>query len=261
MRMKQRTTRSSILGVAVLLAFLAAWQVAAVLADSPFLPGVTDALGAFADLALRGDLEGYSLLTHVAVSLTRIASGFSLACLLGIPLGLVMGLYPSVYRSARTVIEPIRFIPPIAWIPIVIVAIAGFSRYLFIIWLGAFFPILISTLAGVPRVNPVHLDVARVHGASRGYLIRRVVVPSILPEIFSGMRVGLGVGWMTIVAAEMLGGENIGLGRLVLKYAELFKLDYSVAGMVLIGLLGLLLNEAFIQAEKRFFRWRWEVTV
>ena len=259
--MKQRRWQDSILGLTVLVGFLAAWQLAAVVVRSPFLPGVTDTLGAFADLALHGDLDGYSLLTHVAVSLTRIAAGFGLACLLGIPLGLLMGLYPSVYRSARTIVEPIRFIPPIAWIPIVIVVIAGFSRYLFIIWLGAFFPILISTLAGIPRVNPVHLDVARVHGAPRGYLIRRVVIPSVLPEIFAGMRVGLGVGWMCIVAAEMLGGENIGLGRLILKYAELFKLDYSVAGMVLIGLLGLLLNEAFIQAEKRFFRWRWEVTL
>jgi len=259
--MNNRTRKNWILGLAVLLGFLAAWQLAAAVANSRFFPGFTDTLGAFADLASHGDLEGYSLVTHVAVSLTRIAGGFTLACMVGIPLGLLMGLYPSVYRSARTVIEPIRFIPPIAWIPIVIVVMTGFSRYLFIIWLGAFFPVLISTLAGVPRVNPIHLDVARVHGASRGYLIRRVVVPSVMPEIFAGMRVGLGVGWMTIVAAEMLGGENIGLGRLVLKYAELFKLEYSVAGMVLIGLLGLLLNEVFIRGEKRFFRWRWEVTV
>jgi NitT/TauT family transport system permease protein len=129
------------------------------------------------------------------------------------------------------------------------------------IWLGAFFPILITTIASIPRVNSVHINVARVHGANRGYIIRHIVIPSVLPEVFAGMRVALGVGWMVIVAAEMIGGALIGLGYLILKYSELLMIEYSIVGMILIGIIGLLMNEILVQIEKRLFKWRSEVVV
>ena len=165
-----------------------------------------------------------------------------------------------LYRT-RSVIEPIRFIPPLAWIPIAIVFMVGFNRYVFLIWLGAFFPIFITTLLSVTRVNPVHVNVAKVFGASRMYIIRKIVLPSVLPDIATGMRVGLGVAWMCILAAEMIGGEMIGVGRLILKYAELLRMSEILVGMVIIGMIGFIMNEIFIMVENYVFRWRSEISI
>jgi len=242
--------------------FIGLWQLMATMIKSPFFPDVMETLAAFIDLVKHGDLKGYTLLMHIEASLIRIGAGFGLACLIGIPLGLVMGLFPVVYEGSRAVIEPIRYIPPIAWIPLIIILLRGFSRFVFIIWLGAFFPILINTLTSIPRVTPIRINVARVHGADRSYIIRHIVIPSVLPEILAGMRVGLGVGWMCIMAAEMIGGiAMIGLGYLILEYAELLMIEYSIVGMVLIGIIGLIMNEVLVQIEKRLFKWRWKVVV
>jgi ABC-type nitrate/sulfonate/bicarbonate transport system permease component len=242
--------------------FIGLWELVAITIKSPFFPDVIETTAAFIDLVKHGDLEGYTLLEHIGASLIRIGAGFGLACLIGIPLGLVMGLFPITYEGSKSVIEPIRYIPPIAWIPITILLLRGFSRYVFIIWLGAFFPILMNTIASIPRVNPVHINVARVHGADRGYTIRHIVIPSVLPEVLAGMRVGLGVGWMCIMAAEMIGGEMIGLGYFILKYTELTGLiEYSIVGMVLIGVIGLIMNEVLVRIEKHLFKWRWKVVV
>ncbi|UCH70658.1 MAG: ABC transporter permease [Candidatus Bathyarchaeota archaeon] len=259
--MKKIVVSDKILNILVILGFIGLWQLMATIIESPFFPDVIETMVAFVDLAKHGDLDGYSLLIHIEASLIRIGAGFGLACLIGIPLGLIMGLFPITYEGSRSVIEPIRYIPPIAWIPLVIVLLRGFSRYVFIIWLGAFFPILINTLTSIPRVNPVHVNVARVNGADRGYIVRHVVIPSVLPEVLAGMRVGLGVGWMCIVAAEMIGGEMIGLGYLILKYAQLLMIEYSIVGMVLIGIIGFTMNEVLVRIEKRLFKWRWEVVV
>ncbi len=250
-----------LLNIIAILVFVILWELVAITVKSPFLPDVVETTAAFIDLAKNGDLEGITLFDHIITSLGRIGAGFGLACLIGIPLGLVMGLFPITIEGSRSVIDPIRFIPPIAWIPIVIVLLRGFSRYVFMIWLGAFFPILITTIASIPRVNSVHINVARVHGANRGYIIRHIVIPSVLPEVFAGMRVALGVGWMVIVAAEMIGGALIGLGYLILKYSELLMIEYSIVGMILIGIIGLLMNEILVQIEKRLFKWRSEVVV
>lgn len=241
------------------LAIVAAWQVATWLYASVFFPSPLQVLRAFADLALHGDVLGNSLLLHMGWSLTRVASGFALGVALGVPLGLLMGLYTPLYARTRTAIEPFRFISPVAWIPLTIVLLSGFSRYVFLIWLGAFFPIFVATLVGVPRVETIHRNVAKVHGAGRWYIVRRVVIPSVLPDILGGMRVGMGNAWMTIVAAEMSGAETTGLGRLMVNYAELIRIPEIVVGMILIGALGFAMNEGLLRVEKRVFRWRWEV--
>lgn len=228
---------------------------------SVFFPGPAEIWGAFVNLAANGDVEGIGLGVHIWWSLVRIFAGFAAACVLGIPLGLIMGLWPKLYNRTRAVLEPIRFIPPIAWIPMAIVLLVGFSRYAFLIWLGAFFPIFINTLLSVTRVNPIHVNVAKVFGAPRGYIIRKIVLPSVLPDIATGMRVGLGIAWMCIVAAEMIGGEMIGVGRLILKYAELIRMGEIIVGMLVIGVIGFAMNEVFIAIERYIFRWRSEISI
>ena len=254
-----RRGRTWINNLLVLAAFVVMWHVAAVIYDSPFIPKPYDVWLALERLTVKGDVNGHTMWAHTQASLMRVLAGFAAAVVMGVPLGLLMGLYPSLYQGTRSLSEPLRFIPPLAWIPIALVTMTGFSRYVFIIWLGAFFPIFVATLVGVPRVEILHKNVAMVHGASKGWIVRKVVIPSILPDIFGGMRVGLGVGWMCIVAAEMIGGDSLGLGKLILKYAEMLRMSEIVAGMIVIGLLGLIMNEILLAFERHLFRWRWEV--
>lgn len=255
-----RRARVWITNALVLLVFLALWEVVAELYRSPFIPGPSAVWRAAVKLGTLGDVNGHTLWAHTLQSVLRVLAGFVAAVVLGVPLGLLMGLFPGLYQGSRSLIEPLRFIPPLAWIPIALVTLTGFTRYAFIIWLGAFFPIFIATLIGVPRVEILHKNVAEVHGATRGWILRKVVIPSILPDILGGMRVGLGVGWMCIVAAEMVGGDSLGLGKLIMKYGELLRMPEIVVGMIVIGLCGLFMNEILLLIEKRLFRWRWEVS-
>ncbi len=261
LKFKRETYKSTLNNFASLVCFILLWELLSIVVSSPFFPGPLDVIKAFLVLLVEGDIEGISLLSHITASVSRVLLGFSLAVVTGIPLGLVMGLRRTVYGSVKSILEPLRFIPPIAWIPLAIILLTGYARYMLIIWLGAFFPVLLNTITGVQTTNPVLVDVAKVFGADKKTIIMKIVFSNALPEIFAGMRIGLGVGWMCIVAAEMIGGEMAGLGWLILKYGELLDVASMVVGMVLIGVIGLLMNEAFLRAEKNLFRWRKEVTL
>jgi len=259
--MKYRTIVFNLLVVAVAIGL---WESAAFIANSKFFPGFVDVGEAFVKIAVFGDNEGYYLWQHAVASVLRVLAGFSIACVTGISLGLLMGLKPSTYNMSKSIVEPLRFIPPIAWIPLAILLLSGYSRYVFIIWLGAFFPILINTIAAVRRTSPVLVDVAKTFGANKRETISKVVVPSALPEIAAGMRIGLGVGWMCIVAAEMiplLGTGPVGLGHLIWNYTGLLRVDVIVVGMITIGLIGLAMNEISLQIEKHLFKWRREIKI
>lgn len=247
--------------LSVVILFILLWSLFVQLAHSSYIPTPVGVAKAIAHLVVKGDFEGYSLWRHAWASFVRVLSGFSLALIMGVILGLLMGLFPILYDTTKVIIEPIRFIPPLAWIPVAIVLMRGFSRYVFIIWLGAFFPIFISVLASIPSVDPILKDVIKVYGGTRFDIIRKNIFPSIMPEILSGAKIGLGVSWMCIVAAEMIGGENVGLGRLILKYADLLKTNEIVVGMLLIGIIGYLSNEVMLRLEKYLFRWRTNMTL
>lgn len=244
-----------------LFGFLLVWTFVSWLMQSQFFPSPWLVFKAFIDLLIEGDIEDVKLGMHIIQSLLRIFGGFGAACLLGIPLGLLMGLYPMVYDSTKAIIEPVRFIPPVAWIPLVIVLLVGFSRFVFVIWLGAFFPIFIGTLLSVRGVNPLHVDVPKSFGATRMYIVRKIIIPSVLPDIFTSMRVGLGIAWECIMAAEMIGGERVGIGIMILKYAQLIRMEVIIVGIVIIGLIGFCLNEIFILVEKKVFRWKEIVSI
>lgn len=253
-----KDTFYSLLAIAV---FLCIWSIIIRIVNAIYFPTPEGVVTALFDLAANGDLEGYSLSQHAWASFVRVFAGFSAAFVLGVTLGLLMGLYPMTYEVTKIIIEPIRFIPPIAWVPMAIVLLMGFSRYVFIIWFGAFFPIFINVLTSVPRVEPLLKDAVRVYGGSWFDIIRKVIIPFITPEILSGARIGLGTAWACIVAAEMIGGETIGLGRLILKYSELLMTNEVVVGMLLIGIIGLLCNETILRIEKRLFKWRSQISI
>jgi NitT/TauT family transport system permease protein len=256
-----RGARTIVLNVGVLALAWMVWQFTARAAGSSFFPGPASVVNAYREILQGGDVQGYQLWAHVWASLVRVFAGFAAAAVTGVALGMVLGLKPVIYNATKTIVEPLRFIPPIAWIPLAIVLLSGFSRYAFIIWIGAFFPVLVATMAGIQRVSPLLIDVGKAFGARRPFIILRIVAPGALPEIVAGMRIGLGVGWMCIVAAEMIGGENLGLGRLMMNYADLLRVDMVIVGMITIGIIGYVTNEILLLVEQRLFAWRRAVKV
>ena len=241
--------------------FLLAWAVIQNTTTSSYFPTIGGVEKAALELATQGDNQGFSLIEHAWASSLRVLCGFGLALVMGVTLGLLMGLYPSIYENSKVIIEPIRFIPPIAWIPMAMVLLRGFTRYVFIIWVGAFFPIFISVLTSIPRVETILKDSVKVYGGSRWDILKKIVIPSVTPEILAGARIGLGDSWMCIVAAEMIGGEPVGVGRLILKYADLLNMNAVVVGMILVGIIGFACNEVLLQIERHQFRWRSQITL
>jgi NitT/TauT family transport system permease protein len=241
--------------------FLMAWAIIQNTTTSSYFPTIGGVEKAAVELVTKGDNHGFSLLQHAWASSLRVLSGFGLALVMGVTLGLLMGLYPSIYENSKVIIEPIRFIPPIAWIPMAMVLLRGFTRYVFIIWVGAFFPIFVSVLTSIPRVETILKDSVTVYGGTHWDILRKIVIPSVTPEILAGARIGLGDSWMCIVAAEMIGGEPIGVGRLILNYADMLNMNAVVVGMVLVGVIGFACNEVVLLIDKRLFRWRSQITL
>ncbi|MFW9925682.1 MAG: ABC transporter permease [Candidatus Thorarchaeota archaeon] len=234
------------------------WFLIAVVARSSLI----EVYDAFIRLVTEGDSEGYFLINHVSLSLFRVILGFVFAIITGVPLGIAIGRYRVFDSVLSPVVEAMRPIPPIAWIPL---AILMFSRNLlgaqvFIIWVGAFFPILINTTTGVKRTEPVHIDVAKTFGAGEIQILQKIVIPSAGPEIFAGFRIGFGIGWMCLVAAEMIGG-GLGLGYLIWIMWQVGRTGAVIISMFLIGLIGFLVSYFFLIIEKRLLKWRQTVSV
>ncbi|MFW9974289.1 MAG: ABC transporter permease [Candidatus Thorarchaeota archaeon] len=234
------------------------WHLISIISRS----SLEEVLTAFIQLVTEGDSEGYFLIDHVRMSLTRVVIGFAFAMATAIPLGIAIGRYRLFESVLGPVVEAIRPIPPIAWIPL---AILMFYRNMlgaqvFIIWIGAFFPILTNTTTGVKRTEPVHIDSAKTFGASELQILSKIVIPSAGPEIFAGLRIGFGIGWMCLVAAEMIGG-GLGLGYLVLIMQQIGRTGAVIISMLLIGLIGFLITFFFLFIEKRLLKGRQTVSV
>lgn len=248
-----------ILLAAKLLGLILLWQGISLVVHSVFLPTPHQVWTTFWRLILQGDIQGYTLLQEVWASLKRVLSGFALALIVGIPVGIIFGLSNKTYQWAKLLVEPVRFIPPLAWVPLAIIFLKGESRFTFIIWIGAVFPILITTMSGVKTLDNNLWEVGRAMGASKWQAITKIAIPAAVPHMLSGARLGLGIGWACIVAAEMVGGGDGGLGILIINYGQLLQIDAVVACMIIIGTLGYLLNEIFVIAERKLFPWRKDI--
>jgi NitT/TauT family transport system permease protein len=239
--------------------FLAGWALLAAWMGSAFVPTPGLVAQTFIHVAVNGDTMGISLPQHIWASLQRVLAGFALAAGVGVPLGLLLGLNKALYRASSVITEPLRFIPPLAWAPMAIILMRGTQRYIFIIALGSFFPILLAAMSAVARANPLHLQVAKVFGFGPLWRVFKIVIPGGLPEIVTGLRISLGISWGIIVAAEMIGGGVDGLGRMMLTHAEFLQTEIVVIGMILVGVLGFVMNHVLLLIESRLFRWRQEV--
>jgi ABC-type nitrate/sulfonate/bicarbonate transport system permease component len=192
------------------------------------------------------------LFRHIGASLTRVLSAWCLAGLIAIPLGLAMGRLPRFERLADPVVELIRPISPLAWIPLAILwfGIGEFGK-IFVVLVGTFFPTLIATVAGVKRIDPVLIHAGQVLGCTdRASLFRKVVLPAALPNIITGLRISFGTGWAAIIAAELVAARS-GLGYLISNGMEILRADKVLVGMAVIGVLGVLFDSLFRFIHRR----------
>ncbi len=190
-----------------------------------------------------------------AASLLRIAVGFGIGAALALPLGLLMGAKPRVYELFNPILQVLRPIPPIAFIPLSILWFGlGNPPAFFLISLGAFFPILMNTIAGVRNVDAIYLRAARNLGAGEWTLFWRVMIPAAMPYILAGVRIGIGVAFIVVIVAEMI-AVNAGLGYRILEAREYFWSDKVIAGMATIGLAGLGIDLAMGRLNAWLLRW------
>ncbi|MDX1952980.1 MAG: ABC transporter permease [Verrucomicrobiota bacterium] len=241
-----------LLPAGVVLLFLIAWHVGVNISGSDIFPTPVQVLKGLIGLAQEGRLFRY-----VVASLFRVTWGFGLAILIGVPLGLLLGWYGRAFQAFNPMIQMMRPISPIAWIP---VAILWFgvddTAPVFLIFLASVFPVTVSAMAAVQNMQPVYIRAARNFGLTRTQLFRRVIFPATLPQIVTGIRIALGVAWLVVVAAEMI-AVNSGLGYLIIDSRNAGKrYDLVVAGMVMIGLIGLVLD-ILVRLLEKFDEVRW----
>ncbi len=205
-------------------------------------------------VAFENLLSNGSLISDTAATLTRVLLGFIVAALVAIPLGILIGWSKNARELSSFVIGILRPIPPIAWIPFAILWFGvGLGSAIFIIFLGSIFPILINTADGVKRTDKVFIESAYTMGASQLQTLTKVVVPAALPNIITGLKVGIGIGLMCTVAAEMI-GSNDGLGFLILTATSMLDSASAIVGMLAIGVIGLGF-EYFFRRMERNINW------
>lgn len=220
------------------------------LLNDSFLPPPSAILAEFVRLTNSG-----ILVTNFLGSILRVTVGFGIAVSLGVAVGIILGLVPSFGAAITPIIELIRPIPPIAWIPIAILWFGlGNRSAVFIIFIGAFFPIFVNTYAGMKSISHYYINTALSFGAGKRLILTDIILPAAAPQILIGIRVGIGTAWMSVIASEMVGtheglGYAIQLGRIMLDTKAV------IVNMILIGLVGWLMNRFVLWLERRLIGW------
>jgi len=233
------------------------WQVLAVLVNNEFILPSVDSVVAVLIHPTVNILGSGSLLENGMTSLVRVVLGFAIGVLVAVPLGILMGHLEIANDLFDSIIQILRPIPPIAWIPLALAWFKiGLASILFIIFIGAFFPVLLNTIDGVRRVSRTWIETAYIFGTSELQLIYKVIIPAAAPTIWTGLRVGFGIAWMSVVAAEMLPGTSSGLGYLIMYSYNYGQVQVIIAGMIVIGFIGLSIDFILREIEKRKFQWQ-----
>jgi NitT/TauT family transport system permease protein len=240
--------------MAVIAVLLAAWWAAVISAHSLIFPTPWAVITGTWEL-----IENGTLWQHISASLLRVGIGFGLAVCVAVPLGLWMGWVQGAHRMLNPIFQMLRPISPIAWIPIAILWFGvGNASPIYLIFISSVFPMVVQTTAGVHTIEKRYLRAAENFGISRWTMFTRVVIPAALPQIVVGMRVGLGVAWLVVVAAEMIALHS-GLGYMIMDSRNAGnRYDLVIAGMIIIGLMGLALDGLLRLLERmRWVRWRY----
>ncbi len=258
--------------------FLVFWHTMAVrTGNSLVLPDISDVLEIL--LHPTDKLIGVgSLLYSTYVSMLRVLCGYVVAVFLAVPLGIIIGYNKRNERFLLPFLSIFRSIPPVAWVSLVLAwfGIASLATVfgvpltagaykivnnmrltmIFVIFVGAFFPILSNTIYGMQTVRKTLLDSAKSMGANTWQLRTKVYLPYALPAIFTGLQVGLGSAWMTLICAEMLPGSVAGVGYMISHAYQVTRVDVVIAGMVSIGFVGFLIDQIFVIASRHLFKWQ-----
>jgi len=230
------------------------WQLAAdrIVHNEFLLPSFYDVVLSFFIIIKSG------LVTDILTSLLHFSIGIAAALIIGIPLGISMGWFKKIDRAMDPIIEILRPIPPLAWIPFAIVWF-GLTHQAagFVVFVGMIFPIIINTYTGFKNISKVYVEAAKVLGCTRDIdLIRFIAIPSAMPSIAAGIRIAMGVGWMCLVAAEMFGASNRGLGYQLWFNYYLHRMDFVLVYMLLLGFLGLFIDRFFrYYVDSKLLKW------
>jgi NitT/TauT family transport system permease protein/sulfonate transport system permease protein len=243
---------STIRHIAGFVVFIGLWQFLASVGwiNPVLLPAPDRLLAAAAELLADG-----VLIQHTIASLWRVLVGFLLAGVVGIVLGVALGWSPILSDLVRPIVESLRPIPPIAWTPIAILWFGvGNAPSFFLVFIGAVFPIFINTFSAVRNIDRTQINAALCLGAGPSILIRDILIPASLPIIFPGLRIGLGVGWMCVVAAELIAAQS-GLGYMIQQNRVLLQTQNVVTGMITIGIVGFAMSGLMSMLERRLIPW------
>lgn len=240
--------------VLLLAGLIAIWWIWVVQSQSVIFPTPGQVVSGTLEL-----VEDGTLFVHISSSLMRVGAGFLLAVAIAIPLGLWMGRVAGAYITLNPVFQILRPISPIAWIPLAILWFGvGNASPIFLIFIASVFPLIVQTAAGVHTIETRYLRAAENFGVSRYKLFRQVIVPAVLPDLIVGMRISLGVAWLVVVAAEMIALRS-GLGYMIMDSRNAGnRYDLVIAGMIIIGVIGLLLDGLMRTLEGlKSVRWRY----
>ncbi|MBB3308193.1 MULTISPECIES: taurine ABC transporter permease TauC [unclassified Enterobacter] len=247
----------SLLSVGLLL--LLWWAITALGLVAPlFLPPPQVVLQKLILIASPQGFMDATLWQHLGASLARMLVALFFAALIGIPVGIAMGLSPAIRGLLDPLIELYRPVPPLAYLPLMVIWFGiGETSKILLIYLAIFAPVTLSTLAGVKNAQQVRIRAAQALGASRWQLLRFVILPGALPEILTGLRIGLGVGWSTLVAAELIAATR-GLGFMVQSAGEFLATDVVLAGIAVIALIAFGLELGLRALQRRLTPWNGE---
>jgi len=250
--------KPALLAVAFPLALLAIWHFATVNRPASLIPPPHDVWLELQDLAFGGindDAYSKTLHIHLLASMSRVYGGFAMALAVGLPLGMLIGRVTLVRLLVDPTIQILRPIPVTAWLPLAMIIFGlGPRSAVFLVFLGAFYPILVNTIFGVRSVEPRLFEAASMLGCTGSAQFFRVVLPAALPSIFTGMRLGLGFAWVVIVVGEMTGVQT-GLGAIIMEARQLSRTEIVICGMIVIGVFGFLSDQLLILLGKRLLAW------
>lgn len=209
------------------------------------LPGPSTVLDGFVELITNG-----TLFKHSVASLYRVTVGFYLAAVLGIPIGIILGLSRITSAMVNPLVQFLRPISPLAWIPLAMLWFGiGDKPAIFLIFLSSFFSLIVATAIAVQSINPIYFQVAANFNFTRSETVTKIVIPAIIPDVVTALRLTVAVAWLVVVAAEMIAVQS-GLGYLILDSRNALRMDYVLVGMIVIGVIGLLLDMIMIKFNK-----------
>jgi NitT/TauT family transport system permease protein len=250
--------RPALLAVTFPLVLLAVWHFSTAGRAASLIPPPYDVWLELRDLAFGGfndDAYSGTLWTHLLASVSRVYGGFALALIVALPLGMLIGRVPLIRQLLDPTIQILRPIPVTAWLPLAMIIFGlGPRSAFFLVFLGAFYPILVNTIFGVRSVEPRLFEAASMLGCTGSAQFFRVVLPAALPSIFTGLRLGLGFAWVVIVVGEMTGVQT-GLGAIIMEARQLSRTEIVICGMIVIGVVGFLSDRLVMLLGRKLLAW------